>query len=98
MVLALGAFSFVLVACMKTGDRVNWTTFVLATLLVGNIAPRGAFSRAVLIDPIIRWTGYDHLTRAEAFQYFGFPLLGLLLLALALTRMSAGDPLREARR
>ena len=90
MVLALGAFSFVLVACMTTGDRVNWTTFVLATLLVGNIAPRGAFSRAVLIDPIIRWTGYDHLTRAEAFQYFGFPLLGLLFLVLTLTRMLVG--------
>ena len=61
---------------------------VLGTLLVGNVLPRGLFSQLVLIDPMIQWAGYQHLTRAEAYQYFGFPLLGLLVLVWAWTRVS----------
>ncbi len=91
MALTLGAFSFVLAACMLYGGTMAWVEFTIAVLLVANIIPRGLFSRAVLIDPIIGVTGYDHLTRPEAYQYFGFPLLGLLVLARAWTRLSAGD-------
>ncbi|HKB12631.1 MAG TPA: glycosyltransferase family 87 protein [Vicinamibacterales bacterium] len=82
MVLSLGAFSFALALCVR-GDA-RWPSFVAATLLVANVVPRGLFARLVLIDPIVRATGFQHLTRAEAYQYFGFPLLGLLLLVINL--------------
>jgi hypothetical protein len=91
MVLTLVAFSFVLAGCMLYGSRALWIQFAVAVLLVGNVVPRGVFSRLMLIDPIIAATGYQHLTRAEAYQYFGFPLLGLLVLARAWYRVSALD-------
>jgi hypothetical protein len=87
MVLTLGAFSFVLAGCLLEGSRRAWIDFALATLLVGNIIPRGAFSQLLLIDPAITWSGYEHLMRAEAYQYYGFPLLGLLLLTRAWSRL-----------
>jgi hypothetical protein len=83
MVLALGGFSVALVLCMV--KRAPWLDFVAATLLVANVVPRGLFARLALIDPIMHFTGYTHLTRAEAYQYFGFPLLGLILLARCLS-------------
>jgi hypothetical protein len=88
MVLALGAFSFVLAACLVGRSAVNWTLFGIAVLLVANIVPRGLFAQLVLIDSLRGWTGYHHLTRSEAYQYFGFPLLGLLALVVAWYRLS----------
>jgi hypothetical protein len=88
MVLALIAFSFVLAGCMLYGTRAAWIEFAIAVLLVGNLIPRGAFSRLVLIDPLMRFTDYEHLMRSEAYQYFGFPLLGLLILMRAWIRLS----------
>ena len=88
MVLTLGAFSFVLAACLVERSATNWTVFGLAVLLVANIVPRGLFAQLMLIDPLLAWTGYHHLTRAEAYQYFGFPLLGLLVLVVAWHRLS----------
>lgn len=92
MVLALVAFSFVLAGCMLYGTRAAWIEFAIAVLLVGNVVPRGVFSRLVLIDPLMAFTGYGHLMRSEAYQYFGFPLIGLLVLALAWMRLSKADP------
>jgi hypothetical protein len=94
MVLTLGAFSFVLAGCMLYGTTATWIQFGIAVLLVGNVVPRGVFSRFVLIDAWVAINDYGHLTRSEAYQYFGFPLLGLLVLALAWTRLSsnAGRP------
>ena len=91
MVLTLGAFSFVLAACMLYGSRAAWIEFSIAVLLVANILPRGVFSRLLFIDPLMAVTGYGHLTRSEAYQYFGFPLLGLLILARAWMRLSRAD-------
>lgn len=92
MVLGLGAFSFVLAACMLYGTRGSWIEFAIALLLVGNVVPRGVFSRLVLIDPVITFTGYGHLMRSEAYQYFGFPLIGLLVLVRTWRRLSeAGE-------
>lgn len=88
MILTLGAFSFVLAGCLLYGDRRTWIDFGLATLLVGNVVPRGLFSQMVLIDEWTRWSGHEHLLRAEAYQYYGFPLLGLLLLARAWDRLA----------
>jgi hypothetical protein len=89
MVLTLGAFSFVLAGCMLFGTTARWTEFAIAVLLVGNVVPRGLFSR--VIDPLVAITGYEHLTRSEAYQYFGFPLLGLLVLARAWHGLSKAD-------
>jgi hypothetical protein len=87
MVLTLAGFSLSLAACESLNTRDLRASFVVALLLVANVAPRGLFSRAVLIDPLMRITGYTHFTRAEAYQYFGFPLLGLLLLVYTLVRV-----------
>lgn len=91
MVLTLVAFSFVMAGCLAMPSRRAWIEFAAAVLLVGNILPRGVFSRLVLIDPMMSFTGYTHLMRSEAYQYFCFPLLGLLVLALAWARLSASD-------
>ena len=88
MVLTLVAFSFVLVACLFEGDRFAWINFGLAVLLVGNVIPRSAFSRLMLVDYAQRWSGYEHLMAAEAYQFYGFPLLGLLLLTRAWWRLA----------
>jgi hypothetical protein len=80
MALTLGAFSYVLVGCMLRGSRRLWVEFAVAMLLVGNVLPRGLFARLIGINPWLRHTGFDHLVPAEGYQYFGFPLLGLLIL------------------
>jgi hypothetical protein len=80
MVLSLGAFSYVLAGCMVRANRRLWIEFAIAVLLVGNVLPRAVFARLIGIDAIMQFTGYQHLVRAEAYQYFGFPLVGLLLL------------------
>ena len=51
--------------------------------------PRGLFGRLVFADTAARSAGYGHLTVAEAYQYFGFPLLGLILLLWAWSRASS---------
>ncbi len=91
MVLTLVGFSYVLAGCLVLGDRRAWIEFAIAALLVGNILPRGAFARLVLIDPLTAYSGFTHLTRSEAYQYFCFPLVGLLVLVRAWMRVAAAD-------
>ena len=93
MVLALGAFSYVLVACLWRADAWLWVQFGAAVLLVANVVPRGLFARLMLIDRGTRAAGYDHLTLAEAYQFFGFPLLGLLILLHVWSRVSRPEKL-----
>jgi len=97
MVLSLGAFSYVLAGCLLRADRWLWTQFALAVLLVGNVLPRGLFARLIGVGiaqgPGV--TGFDHLTLAEAYQYFGFPLLGLLILLRVWAKLAAADRLRQ---
>jgi len=88
MVLALGAFSFVLAGCMFRGDRQSWIEYAIAVLLVGNVLPRGLFARLIGVGAASRFAGHEHLTSAEAYQYFGFPLLGLLILLHVWTRVA----------
>jgi hypothetical protein len=88
MALALGAFSFVLAGCMIRGDRSLYLQYGVAVLLVGNILPRGLFARLIGIGESARITGYDHLLLAEGYQYFGFPLLGMLILLRVLSRVA----------
>jgi hypothetical protein len=88
MVLSLGAFSFVLAGCLLRSDKWLWALYAAAVLLVGNVLPRGLFGRLVFADTAAQAAGYGHLMVAEAYQYFGFPLLGLILLLWAWTRAS----------
>jgi hypothetical protein len=88
MVLALGAFSYVFAACLLRRDRWLWVLYASAVLLVGNVVPRGLFGRLVFAGVAARSAGYGHLTVAEAYQYFGFPLAGLLRLLCAWQRAS----------
>jgi len=92
MVLSLGAFSFVLAGCLTRGDRRSWIGFFIAVLLVGNVLPRGLFARLIGIGPLSRFAGHEHLLPAEAYQYFGFPLLGLLILLHVWTRVADASP------
>lgn len=98
MVLTLGAFSYVLAGCLVRRDRWLWTQFVVAVLLVGNVLPRGLFARliGVGVAQSEAVTGFDHLTPAEAYQYFGFPLLGLLILLRVWSRLVDEDRRRLA--
>jgi hypothetical protein len=89
MILTLGAFSFVLAACLFEGDRFAWINFGIAVLLVGNVLPRGVFSRLLFVDQSMAWSGHEHLMRAEAYQYYGYPLLGLLFLTRAWLHLAA---------
>jgi hypothetical protein len=91
MVLTLGAFSYILAGCLLRADRWIWAEYAAAVLLVGNVLPRGVFARLIGIDPMARHAGADHMTRAEAYQYFGFPLLGLLLLLHVWSRVAPVD-------
>ena len=88
MVLALGAFSYVLAGCMLRGDRSVWAQYAIAVLLVANVLPRGLFARLIGVGASAQFTGYDHLMLAEAYQYFGFPLLGLLILVRVWNRLA----------
>ena len=86
MVLSLGAFSLVMAGCMVRRDTWLWIQFAIAVLLVGNIVPRALFARATGTGVAMRFAGHEHLMPAEAYQYFGFPLLGLLILLRVWTR------------
>ena len=88
MVLALGAFSYVLAGCMLRAGAWLWAEYVVAMVLVGNVLPRGLFARLIGIGPLSRFAGHQHLLPAEAYQYFGFPLLGLLILLHVWTRLA----------
>jgi len=89
-VLALPAFS--LVAAALTLDpvlrrrRSVWLTFGPALLLVANLVPRQCLNWLLQgpIDALLRWSGNGHFNRSEGYQYFGFPLVGLLALIAAL--------------
>jgi hypothetical protein len=89
MVLTLGAFSYVLAGCLLRAGTWLWIEFALAVLLVANIVPRGVFGRIVFADATMRALGAGHLVVAEAYQYLGFPLAGLLLLLHVWSRVAA---------
>ena len=90
--LALVAFSFVLVAGLvlppARRDAAMWACYAAAVLLVGNIVPRSLVVRASLVTVLMNWSGYTHLKPLEGYSYYGYPLLGMLLMTAALMRLS----------
>jgi hypothetical protein len=86
--LALGAVSYVMVALVsRRPDKFTAALFLTSLVLLGGVVPRHWLNRLTLIDLLQRWTGHVHLTASEAYQYFGFPLAGLSLLAVAIWRL-----------
>jgi hypothetical protein len=88
MVLTLGAFSYVLAGCIIRADKWLWAQYAAAVLLVGNILPRALFARLLGINQALDYAKADHLLPAEGYQYFGFPLLGLLILLHVWSRVA----------
>lgn len=90
-ILALIAFSFVLVACVAfpelRRDRVMLVCYGGALVLVANLVPRSVVVRASGVAWVLRLNGYTHLTPLEGYSYYGYPLLGMILMAVALVRM-----------
>lgn len=56
----------------------------VSTLLVANILPRTMLNELLPLNLLRQWSGYTHLTLSEIYQYFGIPLFGLIMLAVAL--------------
>ena len=94
MVLTLGAFSYVLAGCLLRNDRALWVQFAVAVVLVGNVLPRSVFGRVLQLHDSMRIAGTDHLLPAEAYQYLGFPLLGLIVLLRVWSQLPS-DPARS---
>ena len=90
--LALGTISFVAVEAFRSrrrlaGDYVTLVCVVGALLLLGALVPRGLLNRVTLVPLLVRWSGYEHLTPSDAYDYYCFPLVGLFLLLAAIWRL-----------
>jgi len=89
--LLLPAFSFALAACVAFPDLRRDMTMMLsyggAVVLVANIVPRSVVVRVSGVGWLLRLNHYTHLTTLEGFSYYGYPLLGMLLLVVALMRI-----------
>jgi hypothetical protein len=58
-----------------------------ALVLVANIVPRSAVVRISGVGWLLRLNHYTHLTTLEGYSYYGYPLLGMLLLVVTFLRM-----------
>lgn len=85
--LSLGALSYAFVRLVAAPKPVAVLLFGVGALLLGTIVPRSVLNQLTGINAINNWTGYTHLTPSEAYQYYGFPLLGLLLLVATLWQL-----------
>ena len=87
--IALGAVSYAFVRIALSEHRVTarWVAFAASLLLVGGLVPRQWLNRLTMVDLLNQWTGHTHLTGSEAYQYYGFPLAGLLLLVCTTWRL-----------
>jgi hypothetical protein len=91
--LALGALSyaFVRIALAERRNTGSWALFVASLFLLGGVAPRPLLNRLTMIAALNEWTGNVHLTPSEAYQYYCFPLVGLVLLALTIVRATPAN-------
>jgi hypothetical protein len=90
--LALGAISYAIVHFAGSDSNANaraWTWVYLgsAMFFLGVLLPRQVLNRLTFVNVLSRYSGYDYLTPSEAYQFYCFPLLGLLLLTVALWRL-----------
>jgi hypothetical protein len=92
LTLALSAISYAFVRAVTTTlpaeHRVTTRLWLAASMcLLGVLLTRGMLNRLTFVTALNRWTGYTHLTPSEAYQYYCFPLAGLILLAVALLQL-----------
>jgi hypothetical protein len=90
--LALGAISYCIVRVSGASSRdardpLAWVCLGSSMLLLGVLLPRQVLNRVTFVEALNRYTGYTHLTPSEAYQYYCFPLAGLVLLTAALWRL-----------
>ena len=62
---------------------------------LGVLLPRQALNTLTFVNALSRYSGYSHLSPSEAYQFFCFPLLGLLLLTAALWRLRLYSVVQE---
>jgi hypothetical protein len=83
MILALPALSFVVVSVVEEWQPGRSVAPLLAAgvvFLIPNLAPRTVINAMLPLDTLRQWSGYTFLNQSEIYQYFGFPLLGMLLM------------------
>lgn len=90
--LALGALSYAVVRLRSTEPylephRRTWLYLGASMFFLGVLLPRQLLNRVTFMSALSRYTGYTHLSPSEAYQFYCFPLLGLILLAAALWRL-----------
>jgi hypothetical protein len=98
--LALGALSFALVRLLTLTSPVRARALLYlgaAMFFLGVLLPRPVLNQLTFVSALSRWSGYTHLTPSEAYQYYCFPLVGLLLLVAALWRLRPESPMPSAR-
>jgi hypothetical protein len=90
-ILLLPAFSFALAAFVAFPELRRDVTMLVsyggALVLVANIVPRSAVVRISGVGWLLRLNHYTHLTTLEGYSYYGYPLLGMLLLVVTFLRM-----------
>ena len=87
---ALGAITCTAASAFKWRAATPYATWLLlgaAMLLLGVLLPREILNRIVLIETINGWTGIHHFMASEAYQFYCFPLAGLLLMTAAIWRL-----------
>lgn len=89
--LAAISYAFLRLVTIPRRDVAAWSSFVGGVLLMGGLLPRQWLNRLVMIERLQRWTSSTHLTPSEAFQYYCFPLIGLLLMLVAIWRLAPAD-------
>jgi hypothetical protein len=91
--IALGAVSYAFVGIvLGARERFGtWLLFAASLFLLGGLVPRQWLNRLTMVDLLKQWTGGVHLSASEAYQYYCFPLAGLILLTLTLWRMPRSE-------
>lgn len=88
MLLSLLAFSVVLASFVVDPElprrRLALGCFGVAVLLIANLVPRRIINQLLPVAAISRLMGTSHFTLSEAYQYYGFPLLGMCSLLATL--------------
>jgi hypothetical protein len=90
--LALGALSYAIVRLRGTDaylepHRRTWIFLGASMFFLGVLLPRQLLNTVTFVGALSRHSGYTHLSPSEAYQYYCFPLLGLVLLTAALWRL-----------
>jgi hypothetical protein len=90
--LALGALSYAIVRLRSTEPYLEphgrtWFYLGASMFFLGVLLPRQVLNRVTFVSALSRYSGYSHLSPSEAYQFYCFPLLGLILLTAALWRL-----------